>query len=344
MADNDALLAYLVSSFLGNTENVATETLGHILARSDASIEALNDVVQSGVRDVKPIAGVQTQVLHPDGTCPDMVGFDEDKMERVLIEVKFWAELTDNQPNRYLDRLPGEGPAVLMFLIPDDRIRSLWPELRRRVEAEGKRLYDVESERRCMRVGDTERHLMMVSWAGLLDSMAARSRDADEPSGVEADIRQLRNLARYADAGAFKPIRHGEEFGADSERRMREYQRLVDAAVERGVAQGWASRKGLNRTPRPYGFGRYVNLSDRAIVWFGINVEQFQKTGNTPLWVQLDPWQERKVGKALTVFGLPDGWVPVELKRDVEYPEMLEGVVNSLKHIAGVIKDAMPDA
>ena len=183
MADNDALLAYLVSSFPGNTENIATETLGHILARSDASIEALNDVVQSGVRDVKPIAGVQTQVLHPDGTCPDMVGFDEDKMERVLIEVKFWAELTDNQPNRYLDRLPGEGPAVLMFLTPDDRIMSLWPELRRRVEAEGKRLYDVESERRCMRVGDTERHLMMVSWTGLLDSMAARSRDADERPG-----------------------------------------------------------------------------------------------------------------------------------------------------------------
>ena len=49
-------------------------------------------------------------------------------------------------------------------------------------------------------------------------------------------------------------------------------------------------------------------------------------------------------GQSAYRFGLSDGWVPVELKRDVEYPEMLEGVVNSLKHIAGVIKDAMPDA
>ena len=30
-------------------------------------------------------------------------------------------------------------------------------------------------------------------------------------------------------------------------------------------------------------------------------------------------------------------WVPITLKRDVEYSEMLEGVVDSLKHVANVI-------
>ena len=63
-------------------------------------------------------------------------------------------------------------------------------------------------ERRCVRVGDTQKHLMIVSWGGLLDSMAARSRDYAE-AGVETEIRQLRSLAKYADAGAFKPVRPG---------------------------------------------------------------------------------------------------------------------------------------
>ncbi len=33
-------------------------------------------------------------------------------------------------------------------------------------------------------------------------------------------------------------------------------------------------------------------------------------------------------------------WAPVTLTRDVEYPEMLDGVVDSLKRIADVIHEA----
>ena len=38
MPNNETLLAYLVASFPGNTENIATEALGHIFERSDASV------------------------------------------------------------------------------------------------------------------------------------------------------------------------------------------------------------------------------------------------------------------------------------------------------------------
>lgn len=316
MADNDTLLANLIWRFPGHQEDIATEALAHILAKSDAAVEALNDVVQSGVRDVKPVVGLRTQVLGIDGSLPDLVGFDEDQKERVIVEVKFWANLTDNQPNGYLARLPEDGPAALVFLAPEDRIRWLWPELRGRVERQYV-LSSVESERRCFRIGDTQRHLMLVSWTGLLDSMAARSGESEEPAGIGIEIRQLRSLAHHADTGAFKPIVRGEEFGADSERREREYKRLINQATERGVAEGWASRKGLRATPRPYGFGRYISLGKPA-VWFGINVELFESTGETPLWVHR--W--------------PDTWVPVNLIRDAEYSAVLEGVVDSLRYIA----------
>ena len=89
MPDNDTLLAYLVSSFPGNTENIATEALCHIFDHSDACGVALNDVIQAGVRGLNAITSVRTQVIHADGTRPDLVGFDETGMERVLIEVKF---------------------------------------------------------------------------------------------------------------------------------------------------------------------------------------------------------------------------------------------------------------
>ena len=336
MPDNDTLLAYLVSSFPGNTENIATEALRHIFDHSDASVEALNDVVQSGIRGVNPITTVKTQVIQAEGTRPDLVGFDETGRERVLIEVKFWAELTRNQPNGYINRLPDDGPAVVMFLAPEDRIQSLWPQLKGRLNRKFDTLTEVDSERKCVRMGDTQRHLMIASWGGLLDSMAARSRDFDE-AGVENEIRQLRNLAKYADAGALKPIRQGEEFGADSEIRQRQYKRLIDAATQRGIEQEWVSRKGLRATPRTYGYGRYIRIRG-AIVWFGVNIDQFERTGDTPLWVDCLNYLVDKLGEVGDELGMTEAnWIPVNLKRDVEYPEMLDGVVESLKHIADVI-------
>lgn len=336
MQNGDTLLAYLVASFPGNTEDIATEALGHIFERSDASVEALNDVIRSGVRGVSPITSVRTQVIHADGTRPDLVGFDESSEERVLIEVKFWADLTANQPNGYLNRLPDRGPSVLAFLVPEERVQSLWPQLRRRAEQQYGTVAEVNSERKCLRVGDGNRYLMIASWGGLLDSMAARSRDYNEPR-VESEIRQLRSLAEFADAGAFKPIRRGEEFGENSEVRKRQYKRLIDAATERGIEQEWVSRKGLRATPRGYGYGRYIRLYG-TVVWFGVNVEQFEKTGETPLWVDCYNVRQENRGTVHERLGVRDAnWAPIELKRDVEYSEMLEGVVDSLKRVADVI-------
>ncbi len=337
MPESDTLLAYLVSSFPGNTENIATEALRHIFDNSDASVEALNDVVQSGVRGAEPITRVESQVIGPDGTIPDLVGFDESRKERMLMEVKFWAQLTSNQPKGYIERLPDGGPAVLIFLAPEERIQSLWPQLQNRVMEAFGGLTEINSERKCARVGDTQKYLMVVGWGSLLDSMATRSRDSDE-SGVETEIRQLRSLARYADAGAMKPIKKGEEFGADSERQQRTYKRLIDAGTERGITQRWASRKGLRATPRSYGYGRYIKLGG-GIVWFGVNINRFEETGDTPLWVDTRSLLEGSTLKRVRhKLGMPDLlWAPVDLKRDAEYPEMLDGVVNSLKRISDAI-------
>ena len=348
MPDNDTLLAYLVSSFPGNTENIATEALCHIFDHSDACGVALNDVIQSGVRGLNAITSVRTQVTHADGTIPDLVGFDETNTERVLVEVKFWAELTPNQPNGYISRLPDDGPALVMFLVPEERVQFLWPLLQGRMCQEFDPLLETQSERRCVRIGDTQKHLMIVSWGSLLDSMAARSRDYAE-DGVETEIRQLRSLATYADAGAFKPIRRGEEFGADSEMRLRQYKRLIDASTERGIEQEWASRKGLRATPRKYGYGRYVRLHG-TIVWFGVNFELFERTGETPLWVDMRiqegnvHLQDMPSQKRNELSVQDSQWAPVNLVRDAEYPDLLDGVVDSLKHIADVLHDLRPQS
>ena len=125
MSDNDTLLAYLSPWFTTQNENIAVEALGYILHKSSASREALDDVVRTGVRNVNPVAKVRTQASGQHGTRPDLVGVDEDKVERVLIEAKFWADLTPRQPVAYLDRLPSDGAAVLLFVAPDGENRHV---------------------------------------------------------------------------------------------------------------------------------------------------------------------------------------------------------------------------
>ena len=52
------------------------------------------------------------------------------KTKVVFIEGKFWANLTENQPNGYLNELDAKGR--LLFLAPEKRIESLKIELKNR--------------------------------------------------------------------------------------------------------------------------------------------------------------------------------------------------------------------
>ena len=194
MADNDTMLGYLAPWLSERIEDIAVEALGYILKRYDTARAALDSSVASGVKDVNPVCEVETQVIFDDWSRVDLVGIDKSCTKHVLIEAKFWAELTHRQPNDYLNNLPTSGPSVLLFLAPKERIDILWHDLRSRAALAHITLSDVSGESKCTRVNDTERHLMLISWESLLDSMAT---SASDPNAV-ADIRQLRGLADQA--------------------------------------------------------------------------------------------------------------------------------------------------
>ena len=315
MSELDTLLAHLSPSFTSRTEDVAVRALGYVLAKYAASREGLDDVVRSGVRNVAPVATVRPQLSAMDGARPDLTGIDEGGIARVLVEVKFWAGLTPRQPRAYLDHLPEDGPAALLFVVPEERIPGLWPQLRTRSEKAGASLVPVDAERQCVRVDGTERHMLVASWTGLLDRMAACTRD---DADAQADIRQLRSLAAFAEEDHFRPIPAGSaDLGPDS-RHMRDLARLVDTATERAVSEGWASRKGLNVTRRSYGYGRYIRLAGH-VFWLGVNVERWERDGETPLWLH-DYY--------------PDTWVPLPVPvgdATVEDADILDGVLSALR-------------
>lgn len=319
MTTQSSLLAHIVPMY-GKTELVATEALRYILQQSEAARKALEDMVRTGGARIGTLTRFETEVSGEEGERVDLVCSDRNRTERVLIEAKFWAGLTDNQPNTYIERLPEYGHSALLFVVPAQRTENLWPELCRRAEANHTLSALSESgDLRCAAIDSSDRKMMLASWRAVLMQMDTRASIAGDRTVVR-DIEQLRGLTERMDSDAFLPI-HSDELGQDFPRRILNLVRLIDDATQRASAEGWADTNGLRITPQWHGYGRYLRL--RGIVaWFGINFQHWASNGSSPLWIQ----------------NYSDGlWYWVHLPTGMEYQEVLDYVVDQLDHFTEIV-------
>ena len=336
---NNTLLAHLAWRLSNRHEDIAVETLGFIL-RSDATRNMLQQVVQEGGANIGPIARVATQVGGEEGTRPDLVGWDQGGDESVLIEAKFWASLTGNQPNAYLNRLaPGN---ALLVVAPDLRVESLWAELCRRAEVDVPDPTDQNPNVKSVEVPD-QKWLVLTSWAHLLERLELAG---DEQANVS--IRQLRGLATRVDESSFPPLRT-EELAPNLARRLLGLRKLVDDATVRGREAGFLDTHRLIVTPKPTGYGRYLRIGGVG-AWFGLDFSRwaFGSYPSTPLWLWFEDWGNKKFLPKVRVAMRPRiranpprcfdekslVVVPIGLPERVEYETVLTSVVEQMESVA----------
>ena len=278
--EGETLLAHLAWKLGKPNEGIAVEALGFIL-RTPQALGVLAEVLKDGGADVGTIARVQTEVSS-EGGRPDLTAFDGDEKKCLLIEAKFWAGLQPTQPEAYLDMLdPGK---ALLFIAPESRLESLWPELLSRAAVEG-------SRRESGKVRSTQthqrKHLMLVSWTQLL-----RRLEGAADAASRHEIQQLQGLIRLIDdEQEFPPIR-SEELAPEIPSRFLGLRRLVDDAVKRAESEGYARTVGSTAgPPRQGGYGWWFLLRG-AGVWFGIGLHWWAKVSypDTPLWLYFHKW------------------------------------------------------
>ena len=335
------------------TENLAVEALGHILSGSEAARSALAEVLQAGGAKVGEVAQVRTQDAGEGGARPDLAGVDQDGEDRVLIEAKFWAGLTENQPGGYLRRLESAPqPSALLFVAPAKRTDVLWAELCRQLS---KSASDValDSHRdadglRSATVG-TGRYLMLTSWRSLLGCMATKASAAAD-SHTETDIHQLQGLAEQQDEEAFLPLRQ-EELGPQLPRRVIDLTGLVDDAVNRANQTEWASTTGskMGGTATSYGVGlrflRAETVFGKAVMFLSVEYRFWAQCGHTPLWLSfwksgtppdlrraLEPLRHRNPPELIESDA--DVRIPIKLPVGKERGAVLDAVVARLEEIA----------
>ena len=141
MPQEPTLLSFIAQRHIMGLEDVATNALYFILSRSDATRKALSELL-GDEHGPLPIAKAQPWATDAHGAIPDLACLDEADNLVALIESKFWAPLTHNQPVTYWRGLPAHKRAALLFLAPDYRVEQggLWDELEGRFTRRGSRI------------------------------------------------------------------------------------------------------------------------------------------------------------------------------------------------------------
>ena len=334
MSYETTLFAHIAPRLTDRIEDVAVQALGFILSNSPAARRALADTLRDGGIEVGSIDRVETWEIGEEGEIPDLVCFDENGAKQVLIEAKFWAGLTKNQPNQYLKQLLQDGQdrsAALLFIAPKARLELLWPELCGLAKKEFELTIISESGPvRSASIGSDIHHLQLTSWAALLERMASKANDA------EADIRQLRGLTDRMDGDAYLPLRP-EDLGSESARQMLDVAELVDDATNIAKEKGWVNLDGVIAVPKRRGYGRFISIGGVG-TWFGIHSYGWAWHSDTPLWLSFHENNREHLERSglirVSVEINERICIPIKLPDADQYNKVLNSVVKSLGHIA----------
>ncbi len=334
MADNDSLLGFIAQRHTIGLEDVATDALCFILSRSPSARQALSDFLKDDCGPL-PIAKAQTWAADAFGAIPDLACYDENGNLAALIESKFWAALTHNQPVTYWRGLPDDRQAVLLFLAPKVRVQEdwLWDELVNRLRDAGHHLGTPHREENLITAPAKrgKRRLMLTSWELLLDRMAQRSKE-DCDAQAQFEIAELQGLSASAIAG-------------DNPQRDENLKQLITDSRERVKESGWANIDGLRVGKGLDFWGRYLTLAG-TVAWLGIDYRATRQMPDKPLWLQFDRDAVAKVtGEAVgsilgslaeprTEWPSEQVWVPIPLPAGADRDATLDAIVTKLECIA----------
>ena len=336
MTDNHTLLSFIAQYHTNIREDVASDALSFILSHSDAALRGLSEFLRSEESGPLSIAKVSTRATTSSGVVPDLECRDESDDLVAVIESKFWADLTSNQPVAYWEALPVSNPSVLLVVAPEVRADYLWNQLVTRLQGSGQGL-DVIQETDNIRIAleqGKQRRLMLTNWNTLLDRIA-------QHAWTERDWRASFEVAELQ--GLAESIIAREDPRSDAA-----LKNLIADAVKRVAESGWANTAGLGvgQATASY-YGRYLHLAGN-FAWFGIEYRAWKEMPDKPLWLLFFGRDYNKVSEGELRSRLERlagrlEWrpqsvlVPFDLTIGAGGQATLDSVVSQLEHIGSLI-------
>lgn len=350
------LLSAIAPLFKPQLEDVATEGLCYILGSSERAratfarflSEATGLSFTESLSWKKQDSG--TDKSRPeDKSRPDLVGTDAAGRTRIIIEAKFWADLTPNQPGTYLERLRKQEMAGAVVVIgPERRLGTLWAALREACPPSLEIGKDLHATTDTFSVEVLTRHrLTLVSWRSVIGRLLGDA-EAAGALNVAADLRQLEGLISRVDEKAFLPIQP-EELSDRLPARVVQYVDVATMAVDAlsaipslGLKKGKGLAGGLAST-------FWVGGSLRGVL--GVRFDVWAERGWTPMWLQLDSPNGKAPREVSVALGSMGGdprrevvelyWgpaIPILLPVLVERSVVVQSVVDQVRRAVEVLR------
>lgn len=255
-----SILTHITGNFIPQYENVANSSVCYLLNRYSASRTALKRLLS--LKEV-PINYMAERSTKSHGR-PDITGLDSNGNKVLIIEGKFWANLTDNQPANYLKELSPEGK--LLFLAPDRRIPSLQTEIQKRLDR-------------------VENRIHISSWLVFLNLVESEN-SKEYNSNLASDLVQLRDLCVKMDDEGMPPLSMTD---LDPMNGRLTYQ-LADLIDEcNRILRKWepSNFTGLKSGGLKYGYGFYFRAFTFSC-WLGFSsYDWYRKKSHSPIWLHI---------------------------------------------------------
>ena len=277
-----SLLGQFYNRIKGSQEDIASESLTYILKKSIKSRQTINKIVNLNTGLNFTDLSYKTQNVGAKLERPDISGINESGKETLIIEAKFWASLTSNQPNEYLNRL-GENSA-LIFLVPTLRIRAIYEEVLNRITEKYSNI-ETDIENRKIKIKQTNKFIVIKSWNEVLNAIKSELLQENNQSLI-SDIDQIIGFCETIDNNSFQPITD-TDLSPSIPKKINSYYDIVDKVVDEIKNRiNKASTKGLQKTPQKYGYRRYFSIENFGM-GMGLKMDLWSEYADTPFWISI---------------------------------------------------------
>lgn len=344
-----SLFGELIPRLSAHPENAASDALEYLFRTSAPSRRAVASLlVRHGVSPVGDLRFVR-EATGEDGERPDLAIFDASGGEVALVEVKFWAGFTANQPLSYLSRIRGEKPAALIFIVPDSRVPWTWRHVSGTIHDAGMDVMERSGDPPSLRTGATDSvSLVVIGWRVMLADIQDHLSVLTDTQAL-ADVGQLRGLIDRMDTEQFLPV-HPQELSTGIARRQMQLADLLLGLFENLEERGICVRPRSLRASNTWGLALGANVYIREVgFWIGLYYGPWRDLDDTPFWMQLldedasnpdtvSDLQPLTLRSPVGLFQHNGNWLlPLRLQTGVERDQELSHLASQVREISELL-------
>jgi hypothetical protein len=282
-----SLLGQFFSRIKGSQEDIASIGLAYILNSSEFARKILKNYILDRANTNIGEVNYITQFIGGKLERPDISGIDIEGNEKIIIEAKFWASLTKNQPIEYLNRLKEN--SVLLFICPKLREVALFNELKFRLENDDFSIEIFENKI----LLDNNKSIIITNWLFLLNYMKNMLNDNNDKLLV-SDVDQLIGFCEVIDDSSFLPINE-IDLSPSIAKRINSFYDLCDKIFDKLITIYKFDTSGGRATGLRNGYARYFTINNFGM-GFIFNTKFWEKYYNTPFWYFIkEGWNDQNI-------------------------------------------------